>query len=64
MNMVMHMLSSDDWCNGMGLLSSGLGTGVLELATFLLESCFDSSGITMDMLTGFHAHNLVSVLFR
>lgn len=63
MDMVMHVLPSDDWCNGVGLLGTCFSASVLELQTLLFKTSFDSVGITMLDFTLLDSGHSVVVLF-
>ncbi len=64
MNMVMYVLASDDWCNGVGLLGTDLSAGVLELHTLLFEASLDGVGVTVLDFTLLNCSHSVGVLFR
>ena len=63
MNMMMHMLASNNWGNGMGLLCASIGTCVLELHAFLFETCLDSLGVAVLVLAVLDRHDVVAMLF-
>lgn len=60
----MDMLSSDDWCNGVTLLSGTLGASALELHTLLFKTSLDGLGITVLVLAVLNRDDVVGVLFR
>ena len=64
MNMVVHVLASNDRCNGMGLLGTNFGAGVLEFQTLFFKTSLDGVGVTMLDLTLFNGGHSVGVLFR
>lgn len=58
MNMVMHVLASNDRCNRVGLLGSCFSAAVLELPTLLFQICRDSIRVAvldLAILNGSHA---------
>lgn len=64
MNMVVHVLASNDRCNGVGLLGTCFSAGVLELHTLLFQTSRDGILVTvldLALLNGGHA---VGVFFR
>ena len=62
-NVVVDMLSSDDWCNGVAFLSATLCSSVLELQTFLLETCLDGFGFAMLVRAVRNGDDLVRMMF-
>ena len=62
-NVVMHVLASDDWCNGVGFLSTSFSTGILELQTLFLKTSFDGARVAVLDLTGLYSGHTVRVLF-
>ena len=60
---MVDVLSGDDWCNGVAFLSGPLCSGVLELQTFLLETCLVGFGIAMLVLSVLHGDDFVRMLF-
>ena len=60
----MHVLASDDWCNGVGLLGTCFSAGILELRTFFFKASFDGVGVTVVDLTMFDTGHSVGMLFR
>ena len=63
MNMMVHVLASNDWCNGMGLLDTCFGAGVLELHTLFFETSLDGAGVTVLDLTLLDGGHSVGVFF-
>ena len=62
MNMVVDVLASNDWCDGMSFLCASIGTGVLKLETFLLKTSLDRFRIAVLVLTMFDRYNVVLML--
>ena len=62
-DVVVNMLPSDDWRNGVAFLSSTCCSSVLELHTLLLKACLNGIGVTVVMLSVFNGNNIVGVLF-
>ena len=60
----MHVLASDDWGNGVGLLGTCFSAGVLELGTLFFKTSFDGVGVTVVDLTLFDSGHSVGMLFR
>lgn len=56
MNVVVDMLPSDNWRNGVAFLSSTLGTCTTELPTLFLKTCFDGLRVTVLMLAVFNGY--------
>ena len=61
--MVVDVLASDDWCNGVGLFLLHT-TGALELSSLLLKTSLYSLGIAMDVVTLLDGKNVGVVLLR
>ena len=64
MNMVMHVLASNNGGNRVGLFSTCFSAGVLELQTLLFETSLDSVGVTVLNFTLLNSAHSVGVLFR
>lgn len=64
MDMVVHVLASDDWCNGVGLFGTCFRAGVLELHTLFFKTSLDGVGVTVLDLTLLHSGHPMGVLFR
>ena len=64
MNMMMHMLAGNYWCNGVGLLGTCFSACILELRTLLFKTSLDGTGVTMVELTLLDSGHSVGVLFR
>ena len=63
MNMVVHVLASNDGCNGVGLLGTCFSAGILELHTLLFKTSLDGVGVTVLNLTLLDSGHSVRVLF-
>ena len=63
-NVVVDMFSSNNWCHGVTLLGTALDPRILELCTFLLETCSDGLFVTMTELPMLDGDYIVLVLFR
>ncbi len=63
MNMMMHVLASNDWCNRVGLFGTCFSTGVLELQTLFFKTSFDGAGVTVLNLACLNSGHSVGVLF-
>lgn len=63
MNMVVHVLASNDWCNRVALLGTCFGAGVLELHTLFFKTRLDGVGVTVLNLTFLNGGHSVRVLF-
>ena len=61
---MVDMLSSNDWCNGVGLLGTSLGTSILELHTLLFETSLDGLGVAVDVLTVLDRDHVVFMPLR
>ena len=64
MNMVMHMLAGNYWCNGVCFLGTCFSACVLELQTLLFKTSFDGTGVTMVEFTLLDSGHSMGVLFR
>ena len=64
MNVVMHVLAGNDWCNGVGLLGTCFSAGILELHTLFFKASFNGAGVTVVDLTLLHSGHSVGVLLR
>lgn len=62
MNVVVDVLSSDDWCNRVALMRGTLGASVLKLQTLLLETGLDGFWVAVLVLTMLNRNNVVLVL--
>jgi len=63
MDVVVDMLASNDWRNGVSFLSATFCSSVLKLRALLLKTCFDGIGIAMLMLSVLDGDDVVGVLF-
>ena len=63
MNMVVDVLASNDWCNGVGLFLLHT-TGTLKLSSLLLKTSLYSVGIAVDVVTLLNGENIGVVLLR
>ena len=63
MDMVVHMLACNNWCNRVGLFGSCLRAGVLEFHTLFLKTSLDGVGVTVLDLTRLDRGHSVGVLF-
>jgi len=61
---MVDMLASDDWCNGVGLLCTSLGTSILELQTLLFETSLNGLGVAVDVLTVLDRDHVVFMPLR
>lgn len=61
MNMVVHMLASNDWCNGVGLLGTNFSARVLVLHTLLFKTSLDGTRVTMLNLTLLNSRHSMGV---
>lgn len=64
MNMMVHVLAGNDWCNGVGLLGTCFSAGILELHALFFETSLDGVGIAVLKLTLLDSGHAVMVLFR
>ena len=62
MDMVVHVLASDDWGDGMAFLLPHL-PAALKLGGFLLETSLDRLRIAMLVFPVFYGNHVVVVLF-
>ena len=62
--MVVHVLASNDWCNGVGFLGTCFRAGVLELHTLFFKTSLDGVGVTVLDFTLLNSGHSVRVLFR
>lgn len=62
--MVVHVLASNDRCNGVGLLGTNFSAGVLELRTLSFQTSLDGILVTVLDLALFNGGHAVGVLFR
>lgn len=63
-NMMVDMLASNDWCNGVGFLGTSFGTSALKLQTLLFETSLYGFRVTVLVLTVLDRDHAVYVLLR
>lgn len=63
MDVVVDMLASNNWRNGVSFLSGTFCSSVLKLRALLLKTCLDSIGITVLMLSVLDGDDVMGVLF-
>jgi hypothetical protein len=63
MDVVVDMLASNDWRNGVSFLSGTFCSSVLKLRALLLKACLDGIGIAVLMLSVLDGNDVMGVLF-